>query len=46
MNFVADESADQPIVSRLRVDGHFVEAVSELSPGVTDFGFTLPVMLP
>ena len=36
MNFVADESVDQPIVSRLRADGHLVEAVSELSPGITD----------
>ena len=36
MNFVADESLDQPIISRLRADGHLVEAVSELSPGITD----------
>ncbi len=36
MNFVADESVDQSIVSRLRVDRHLVEAVSELSPGITD----------
>jgi len=36
MIFVADESVDQPIVARLRADGHLVEAVSELSPGITD----------
>ena len=36
MNFVADESVDQPIISRLRADGHHVDAVSELSPGITD----------
>ena len=36
MNFVADESVDQPIISRLRADGHHVEVVSELSPGNTD----------
>ena len=36
MNLVADESVDQPIVSRLRADGHLVKAVSELSPGITD----------
>ena len=36
MKFIADESIDQPIVSQLRADGHLVEAVSELSPGITD----------
>jgi hypothetical protein len=36
MNFTADESVDQPIVSRLRADGNLIEAVSELDPGITD----------
>lgn len=36
MNLVADESVDQPIVERLRKDGHLVAAVAELSPSITD----------
>lgn len=36
MNFVADESVDQLIVTRLRDDGHLVDAVSEMSPGIAD----------
>jgi len=36
MKFVADESVDQPIVVRLREDGHDVIAVAELTPSVTD----------
>lgn len=36
MKFVADESVDQQIVVRLRVDGHIVEAISELDPGISD----------
>lgn len=36
MNLVADESVDQPIVERLRQDGHAVAAVAELSPSISD----------
>ncbi len=36
MNFFADESVDQPIISRLRADGHLIEAVSEMDPGIQD----------
>ena len=36
MNIVADESVDVQIVSRLRVEGHNVEYVAELNPGVDD----------
>ena len=36
MKFVADESVDQPIVDRLRSDGHEVVAVAELDPGISD----------
>jgi len=36
MNFLADESIDQPIVERLRTDGHHVLAVAELEPSIPD----------
>jgi predicted nuclease of predicted toxin-antitoxin system len=36
MNFLADESVDQPIVDRLRQDGHNVLAVAELEPSIPD----------
>jgi predicted nuclease of predicted toxin-antitoxin system len=36
MNFLADEHIDQPIVDRLRQDGHDVVAVAELEPGIAD----------
>lgn len=36
MKFVADESVDQPIVVRLRADGHTVIAVVETEPGISD----------
>jgi hypothetical protein len=36
MNFLADESVDQPIVERLRQDGHRVMAIADLAPGVDD----------
>lgn len=36
MNFLADESVDRAIVERLRQDGHTVEYVAELSPGISD----------
>ena len=36
MNFVADESIDQPIVENLRQDGHDVVSIAELSPSLSD----------
>ena len=36
MNFVADESVDQPIITHLRDNGHTVKAVVEMEPGITD----------
>jgi predicted nuclease of predicted toxin-antitoxin system len=36
MNFVADESVDQPIVTRLREEGHKVWAIVEMEPSVSD----------
>jgi predicted nuclease of predicted toxin-antitoxin system len=36
MNLLADESVDQPIIDRLRQDGHDVVYMTELSPSVSD----------
>ncbi len=36
MNFLADESIDQPIVKRLRGYGHRVWYVAEMDPGISD----------
>ena len=36
MNIFADESVDQPIVNRLRKDGHIVLYVAEMDPGIAD----------
>ena len=36
MNVLADESVDKPIVERLRLEGHNVLYVAELSPSITD----------
>jgi len=36
MNLVVDESVDAQIVERLRVDGHAVTYVAEISPSITD----------
>jgi predicted nuclease of predicted toxin-antitoxin system len=36
MKLVADESIDQPIVERLRADGHEVVAILEAGPGLPD----------
>jgi predicted nuclease of predicted toxin-antitoxin system len=36
MNLVADESVDAPVVERLRVDGHSVLYVAEISPSILD----------
>jgi len=36
MNFVADESVDQPIIERLRQVGHDVMSITELSPSLSD----------
>lgn len=36
MKILADESVDKDIVIRLRDDGHAVEYVAEMSPGIMD----------
>jgi len=36
LRFVADENVDQPIVERLRKDGHIVLSVVEMEPGISD----------
>ena len=36
MRIVADESVDGPIVARLREDGHEVDYVAEMEPGISD----------
>ena len=36
MKLVADEGVDRPIVDRLRLDGHDVIYVKDLSPSITD----------
>ena len=36
MTFLADESVDRQIVVRLRLDGHQVAYVAEMSPGIMD----------
>ncbi|MBT9149553.1 MAG: DUF5615 family PIN-like protein [Dehalococcoidia bacterium] len=36
MNFSADESVDRQIVERLRQDGHLVQYVAEMQPGIPD----------
>jgi predicted nuclease of predicted toxin-antitoxin system len=36
MNLVADESVDRPVVERLRLDGHDVVWIAELSPSIMD----------
>jgi predicted nuclease of predicted toxin-antitoxin system len=34
--FLVDESVDEPIARRLRLDGHEVLCVSEMEPGIPD----------
>lgn len=36
MTFLADEGVDRQIVERLRLDGHQVVYIAEMSPGITD----------
>lgn len=36
MNLLADESVDQPVVTRWRQDGHDVVAVAEIEPSIAD----------
>ncbi len=36
MNLLADESVDGPIVEHLRQQGHHVEYVAEMEPGIPD----------
>lgn len=42
MRFLADESIDQPIVDRLRAEGHDVTAVIEFEPGLSNDAFWTP----
>jgi predicted nuclease of predicted toxin-antitoxin system len=36
VKLVADEGVDRPIVTRLRDDGHEVDYVAEMAPGISD----------
>ena len=36
MIFPADEGTDRQIVDRLRDEGHFVQYVAEMDPGISD----------
>ena len=36
MTFLADEGVDRQIVERLRLDGHEVSYVAEMTPGIMD----------
>ena len=36
MKIVADEGVDGPIVARLRQDGHEVDYVAQIEPGMSD----------
>ena len=36
MNLLGDERIDAPVVARLRADGHQVDYVAEMSPGISD----------
>jgi predicted nuclease of predicted toxin-antitoxin system len=36
VNFLADESVDGQIVERLRRNGHLVEYIAEMEPGISD----------
>ncbi len=36
MIFLADEGIDRQIVDRLRDEGHFVQYVAEMDPGISD----------
>ncbi len=36
MNFIADESVDQPIVDYLRKNNYTVTAIAEMEPGLPD----------
>ena len=36
MNLLADESVEFPIIQALKIAGHRVESISELSPSITD----------
>jgi len=36
MNLLADESVDRPIVERLRLEGHAIAYIAELSPSHPD----------
>ncbi len=36
MKFLVDESVDRQVVDRLRIDGHEVQYVAEMDPGISD----------
>ena len=36
MNLLADEGVDRPIVEQLRLEGHSVLYIAEMSPGIDD----------
>lgn len=36
MNLLADESVDQPVVDRLRAEGHAVLSIAEMEPSISD----------
>jgi len=36
MKLLADEGVDRPVVLRLRAEGHEVDYIAELAPGITD----------
>jgi hypothetical protein len=44
MTFLADEGVDRQIVERLRLDGHQVAYVAEMSPGIMD-GLSVAITL-
>lgn len=36
MNFLADEGVDKQVVEQLRKDGHQVQYIAEMDPGISD----------
>jgi hypothetical protein len=36
VRFLADEGAESQVVARLRSDGHDIDYIAELAPGITD----------
>ena len=44
MKILADESVEKGVVQRLRRDGHDVNYVAELSPGIMDETISLTIL--